>query len=95
MATDVGIKVKVDGEKTFRSAIQAINQQTKELNAEMKAAMAGMSGMASSEEKVAQQTKLLSDYIDKNKEKVQRNHAFCFLGVQSCLCKSKRRGNQV
>lgn len=71
MATDVGIKVKVDGEKTFRSAIQAINQQTKELNAEMKAAMAGMSGMASSEEKVAQQTKLLSDYIDKNKEKVQ------------------------
>lgn len=71
MATDVGIKVKVDGEKTFRTAIQAINQQCKELSAEMKASMAGMNSMANSEEKVAQQTKLLSDYIDKNKEKVQ------------------------
>ena len=70
MATDVGIKVKVDGEKTFRTAINAINQQTKQLSAEMKAAVAGMSGMTSSEEKVAAQTRILSDIIDKNKEKV-------------------------
>ena len=70
MATDVGIKVKVDGEKTFRTAINAINQQTKQLSAEMKAAVAGMSGMTSSEEKVAAQTRILSEIIDKNKEKV-------------------------
>lgn len=70
MATDVGIKVQVDGEKTFKTAIQAINQQTKELNAEMKSAMAGMSGLTSSEEKVAAETKALSDIIGKSKEKV-------------------------
>lgn len=70
MATDVGIKVKVDGEKTFKTAIQAINQQTKELNAEMKAAVAGMSGMGNSEEQVAQKTRILTSVIEKNREKV-------------------------
>lgn len=70
MATDVGIKVKVDGERTFKTAIQAINQQTRELNAEMKSAMSGMAGMGNSEEQISQKTRILTDIIDKNKEKV-------------------------
>ena len=70
MATDVGIKVKVDGESSFKTAIKGIETQIKALNAEMKAAVSGMDGMQSSEESTSQKTKILTDTISKNREKL-------------------------
>lgn len=70
MATDVGIKVKVDGEASFKTAIKGIETQIKALNAEMKAAVSGMDGMQSSEESTSQKTKILTDTISKNREKL-------------------------
>lgn len=70
MATDVGIKVKVDGEASFKTAIKGIETQIKALNAEMKAAVSGMDSMQSSEESTSQKTKILTDTISKNREKL-------------------------
>ena len=46
MATDVSIRVGVDGEKEFRSALNGINSQLKNLGSEMKAAVSSMNDMA-------------------------------------------------
>lgn len=70
MATDVGIKVKVDGEASFKTAIKGIETQIKALNAEMKAAVSGMDSMQFSEESTSQKTKILTDTISKNREKL-------------------------
>lgn len=68
--TDAGIRVKVDGEASFKTAVKSIDSQIKELNAEMKAAVTSMSGMASGEEKTAQKSRILADQVDKNKQKL-------------------------
>ena len=47
MANDIGIRIGVDGEKEFKTALSAINAQLKNLSSEMKAAVTSMTGMDS------------------------------------------------
>lgn len=70
MATDVSIRVGVDGEKEFRSALSGINSQIKNLNSEMKTIVTSMNGMDNAEEKVAQQTNVLGRAMDATKQKI-------------------------
>ena len=53
MATDVSIRVGIDGEKEFSSALKAINSQIKNLSSEMKSAVTSMSGLDSAENRAA------------------------------------------
>lgn len=70
MATDVSIRVGVDGEKEFRSAITGINSQIKNLNSEMKAAVSAMSGMDDAESRVAKQSSILERSLEAQKQKL-------------------------
>lgn len=70
MATDVSIRVGVDGEAEFRSALSGINSQIKNLNAEMKTIVTSMNGMDNAEEKVAQQINVLGRAMDATKQKI-------------------------
>ena len=53
MANDIGIRIGVDGEKEFKTALSAINAQLKNLSSEMKAAVTSMTGMDSAESRSA------------------------------------------
>lgn len=44
MANDIGIRIGVDGEKEFKTALSAINAQLKNLSSEMKATVTSMTG---------------------------------------------------
>lgn len=70
MASDISIKLAVEGEQNFKTAISSANAQIKAMDAEMKAAISGMDDMASSEEKAAAKSKILAQQIDTNKEKL-------------------------
>lgn len=70
MATDVSIRVGVDGEKEFRSALNGINSQIKNLNSEMKTIVSSMSGMDDAEEITAKQTDVLGRSMDAAKQKI-------------------------
>lgn len=70
MATDVSIRVGVDGEKEFRSAITGINSQIRNLNSEMKAAVSAMSGMDDAESRVAKQSSILERSLEAQKQKL-------------------------
>ena len=70
MATDVSIRVGVDGEKEFRSALNGINSQIKNLNSEMKSVVSGFTGMDSAEKKTAQQTEVLGRKMEATKQKI-------------------------
>lgn len=71
MASDIGVKLAVEGEKSFQSAIKSANAQIKAMDAELKAAIAGMDKMASSEEKAAAKSKILAQQVSVNKEKLE------------------------
>ena len=71
MATDVSIRVGVDGEKEFRSALNSINNQIKSLNNEMKSVVSGFTGMDSAETRTAKQTDVLGRAIDATKRKIK------------------------
>ena len=49
MANDIGIRIGVDGEKEFKTALSAINAQLKNLSSEMKATVTSMTGMDTAE----------------------------------------------
>ena len=70
MATDVSIRVGVDGEKEFRSALSGINSQIKNLNSEMKTVVSSMTGMDDAEERTAKQTDVLGRSIAATKQKI-------------------------
>lgn len=70
MATDVSIRVGVDGEKEFRSALSGINSQIKNLNSEMKTVVSSMTGMDDAEERAAKQTDVLGRSIAATKQKI-------------------------
>lgn len=70
MATDVSIRVGVDGEKEFRSALNGINSQIKNLNSEMRTIVTSMNGMDNAEEKVSQQTDVLGRTMDATRQKI-------------------------
>lgn len=70
MATDVSIRVGIDGEKEFSSALKAINSQIKNLSSEMKSAVTSMSGLDSAESRAAKQADILGRSLDAQKQKL-------------------------
>ncbi len=70
MATDVSIRVGVDGEKEFSSALKAINSQIKNLSSEMKSAVTSMSGLDSAETRAAKQSDILGRSLEAQKQKL-------------------------
>ncbi|MDO5829215.1 MAG: hypothetical protein Q4Q25_03590, partial [Methanocorpusculum sp.] len=69
MATDVGIKFGVSGDKEFKTAVTGINSEIKNLQSEMKLAVAEMAGMDDQEEATARQLDILGRQMDATKEK--------------------------
>lgn len=70
MGTDVGLKLSIGGEAAFKSSLQAINSQIRNLNSEMKAVISGFTGMDSAEEKSASKMGVLSRQLDTAKQKL-------------------------
>lgn len=70
MATDVSIRVGVDGEKEFSSALKAINSRIKNLSSEMKSAVTSMSGLDSAENRAAKQSDILGRSLEAQKQKL-------------------------
>jgi len=78
MASERKIKLSLDGEKEFKSALRSINTQTKALNAEMKAVTSSMDKNTTAEEKNRKTADLLRktqasyrQQIDKLKERIE------------------------
>ena len=53
MASDVGVRLGVDGEKAFRDSLKAVNSQIKALGAEMTSVTASFLDNASSQQALA------------------------------------------
>lgn len=70
MATDVSIRVGVDGEKEFRSALNGINSQLKNLGSEMKAAVSSMNDMDDAEGRAAKQADILGRSVEAQRQKI-------------------------
>lgn len=68
MASEAKVKLTLDGEREFKSALASINTQTKALNAEMKAVTSSFDKNTSAEEKNEKTTELLK----KTQESYQR-----------------------
>lgn len=68
---NIGAIVALDGEKEYRRAVTSINSDMKVLNSEMKLSTAEFNGNANSVEALTQKDKILSDTIDKQKQKVE------------------------
>mgnify|MGYP000128195874 CR=1 FL=1 len=74
MATDVSIRVGVDGEKEFRSALNGINSQLKNLGSEMKAAVSSMNDMDDAEGRAAKQADILGRSMEAQRQKISVLH---------------------
>lgn len=79
MASEAKIKLTLDGEKEFKSALSSINTQTKALNAEMKAVTSSFDKNTSAQEKNEKTTDLLArtqqsyqKQIDLLKERIEK-----------------------
>ncbi len=70
MADDISVKLAVEGEQNFKTAINAANAQLKAMDAELQAAVSSMTGMESAEQKLAAKSGILNQQIEKNKEKL-------------------------
>ncbi len=70
MANDIGIRIGVDGEKEFKTALSAINAQLKNLSSEMKAAVTSMTGMDSAESRSAKKADILGRSIEATRQKI-------------------------
>lgn len=72
MATSIGPKIGIDGEREYRDAINNIIQQGKTLDAQMRAVAAGFDASTASEEDAAKQTDLLNQRIETQQIYVQQ-----------------------
>ena len=70
MANDIGIRIGVDGEREFKTALSAINAQLKNLSSEMKATVTSMTGMDSAESRSAKKADILGRSIEATKQKI-------------------------
>ena len=70
MATNIGPKIGVDGEKEYRQQISQIIQQSKTLASEMKLVSASFTTATSAEEKNAKTAAVLNKQIEKQREYV-------------------------
>lgn len=79
MAVDIGPKIGIEGEKEFRKNLNDINQQIRTLGSEMKAVTSEFLDANDSEEKLAEQTKVLNKQIDAQEKKLhEMNKALDF-----------------
>lgn len=67
----ISLGIAVDGENTFKTALQAIDAQIKALGAGVKTASAEMEGMGNKEEAAAKKAELLTQSIAANNEKLK------------------------
>ena len=70
MAADIGIRIGVEGENTFKSALAGINAQLKQLDSEMKATAAAMERMGDEEQAAAKKSDILTRSIEASKQKI-------------------------
>lgn len=70
MATDIGARIGIDGEKSFRDSLSAVNAQLKNLGSEMKAVVSSFTGMEDSEESLTAQGKVLERSIQASADKI-------------------------
>lgn len=70
MAYDIGVRLGVDGEKAFRSSINAINANIKSMGSELKAVTAQFAKNADSEEALTAKNAVLAKSIAATKEKI-------------------------
>ena len=70
MPNDVGVRIGVDGEAEFRSSLNAVNSQLKNLNSEMKSTVASFAGMEDAEEAVSSKSNVLQRSISAQKQKL-------------------------
>ena len=71
MSTDVGIKLVADGEAQFKSALDGVNAQIKNLNSEMKLVVDGLADMSDGEDTASAKTDILKRSLDSAKQKVE------------------------
>ena len=71
MADNFGLKIGVEGEKEFKSALYNINQSFKVLGSEMKLVEYQFSKNDNSAEALAARTKTLTTQIDAQKQKIE------------------------
>lgn len=70
MATNIGPKIGIDGEKQFRSELNSIGQQLRTLNTEMKAVTTAFDANDSSQKKLAAQSDVLTRQLSLQEQEV-------------------------
>ena len=70
MSSDIGARIGIDGEKTFRDSLSAINSQIKSLNSEMKSVVSAFTGMEKSEDAVSAKSNVLQNTIAATEQKI-------------------------
>lgn len=70
MATDVGVRIGVEGEREFRTALSAINSQIRNLNSEMRNAVSSFDGMEDAEQSAAARSDVLNRSIEATQQKI-------------------------
>ena len=72
MAYDIGIKLKLDGEKDYRDAINKITQVNKTLDAELKAVTSSFDKNTTAEEKKRKTEEILQKQLENSREKLAK-----------------------
>lgn len=70
MATNIGPKIGIDGEKQFRSELNSIGQQLRTLNTEMKAVTTAFDANESSQKRLATQSDVLTQQLSLQEQQV-------------------------
>ena len=71
MAINIGPKIGIDGEKKFRDEINNIVQQCKTLDSEMKNLTSSFDENDTSQEKLSQQSRLLTEQIEAQTKRIE------------------------
>lgn len=71
MATDIGVRIGVEGEQDFKSALKGITAESKELASEMKALTAQYKNNAESAEATEKKTEVLRKQVENADQKVK------------------------
>lgn len=71
MATDIGVKVGVDGEAAFKQSLKDITAESKALAAEMKAIKSDTDGAANAESRAKRVSENLTQQIELQQQKIQ------------------------
>lgn len=70
MATNIGPKIGIDGEKEFRAALQSMGQQLKTLGTEMKAVTSAFDADDNSQKKLAAQSDVLTRQLEIQEQRI-------------------------